>query len=137
MILRPRGYTRLFSSYRGPLSVIVQGMLVALVGLALFVFNLNDSAPYQKLTGHVAQGYEETDSYGQYSSSWVQLDSSKNLFNFDKDGFQPAVSQPFIRGQKITIYYTTDTPPQVAAIQFYNQFGDPTIKDVTAAYKQN
>jgi len=60
MVIRPGGYTRLFSSYRGPLSVFVQGMLGAFIGLALLIFNLNDSAPYQKLTGHVAQGYDET-----------------------------------------------------------------------------
>lgn len=137
MVFRPRGYTRLFSRYRGPLSVLVQGMLVVIIGLALVLFNLNDNVSYQKITGHVVNAYEETDSFGQYSSSWVQLDSSKDLFNFDKDGLHPAASQPFIRGQEITIYYTNDTPPQVAAIQFYNQFGDPTTKDVSDPYQQN
>ncbi|MGB8346410.1 MAG: hypothetical protein WCD86_16110 [Ktedonobacteraceae bacterium] len=136
MVIRPGGYTRLFSSYRGPLSVIVQGMLVAFIGLALLVFNLNDSAPYQKLTGHVAQGYDETLD-GMYDSSWIQLDSSSNLFNYVDSDFQPSLTQPFFKGQKIVIYYTLDTPPRVVAIQTYDQFGDPGAKYATSEYAQN
>jgi hypothetical protein len=136
MVFRPSGYTRLFRGYRGPLSVLVQGILIAFIGLALLLFNLNDSAPYQTLTGQVVQGYEETD-FGQYSSSWVQLDSSKNLYNYVETDFQPSLSQPFFKDEQITIYYIPGTPPQIVAIQTFDQFGNPSTKYTTSGYTQN
>lgn len=130
-------YRRLFSGYRGPLSVIVQGMLLAFIGLFLFVFNLHDYASYQQLTGHIIKAYVETNALdGSYSSSWVQLDSSNNLFNFNKTDFQPQVTE-FFKGQKLDLYYMPDAPPQVVAIQSYDQFGNQTTKFVTSVYQQN
>lgn len=136
MVLSPRGYSRLFRGYRGPLSVLVQGLFVLCIGLALLVFNLNDSAQYQTLTGHIVQGYDETLD-GYYSSSWVQLDSSKNLYNYVETDFQPSLSQPFYKQQKITIYYIPGTPPQVIAIQTFDQFGSQSTKYTTSGYRQN
>jgi hypothetical protein len=136
MVIRPRGYTRLFRGYRGPLSVLVQGMLVAFIGLALLLFNLNDSAPYQTLTGHVVQGYDETLD-GYYSSSWVQLDSNSNLYNYVETDFQPSLNQPFFKDEKITIYYIPGTPPQIVAIQTFDQFGVQSTKYTTSGYTQS
>lgn len=129
-------YRRLFSGYRGPLSVMVQGMLIAFIGLALVVFNLHDYAPYQKLSGHIIKAYEETNTLdGSYSSSWVQLDSSNNLYNFNKNDFQPPVAG-FFKGEQLDLYYIQQTPPLVVAIQSYDQFGSLATKYEAQMYRQ-
>jgi hypothetical protein len=138
----PSSYAGHSSSSSSPLLLILEGMLVAFIGLFLLVYNLNDTAPYLKISGHVKNEYEHliNDGLGnmQYDSNWLQIDSNSNLFVFSKNDFQPIVAdKSFFKGQKIDIYTTNDTPKKVAAIQLYDQFGVPSIKYVTATYKQN
>jgi uncharacterized membrane protein YiaA len=145
VVSRRRGsryYTGQISGSHIPWSQIVAGLVVAIIGLFLMVYNLNDTAPYLKISGHVTNEYEHlvNDGFGnmQYDSNWLKIDNNSNIFVFDKNDFQPVVSDhSFFRGQKIDIYVTHDTPPSVAAIQLYDPFGVPSIKYVIAPYKQN
>jgi hypothetical protein len=125
-----------------PWSQILLGLIVAIIGLFLMVYNWNDTAPYLKISGHVTNEYEHliNDGLGnmEYDSNWLKIDSDKNIYVFDKRIFQPVVSdKSFFKGQKIDLYVTDDDPPNVAAIQLYDQFGVPSIKYVTPPYKQN
>ncbi len=140
---------RMSSSYadqirgsRSQWQLILYGIVVAIIGLFLLVYNLNDTAPYLKISGHVTNEYEHllNDGLGnmQYDANWLQIDSSKDLFVFDKNDFTPVVAdKSFFKGQKIDIYATNDTPKQIAAIQLYDQFGIASTRYVTAEYEQN
>jgi hypothetical protein len=140
--MRVRGVSRLYSNYlakfRGPFSVLLQGMLIALIGVILLVVNFADSyGQIKTMSGHLVQDYIRTDN-GEYNASLIQIDTGNQIFIFDGTAMQPEWSDdaPPI-GQKLEVYYEDDVMPyKVLAIQLYDSSGNPSILFATPGFKK-
>lgn len=140
--MRVRGVSRLYSGYmtkfRGPFSVLLQGMLIAFIGLILLVVNFaNSYGQIKTMSGHLVQDYIRTDN-GEYNASLIQIDTGNQIFIFDGTAMRPEWSDyaPPI-GQKLEVYYEDDVMPyKVLAIQLYDTSGNPSILFATSGFKQ-
>lgn len=124
-----RLYSGFFRGFRGPFSVLLQGMLIALIGLVLLVANFNNAyGQTKKMSGHLVQDYVRTYN-GDYNASLIQIDTGSQIFIFDKTTLQPAWSDDTAPiGAKVDVYYEDDIMPyKVLAIHVYATSTNPAI----------
>lgn len=133
-------YARRMSGVRGPVGILLQGALIAFVGLLVTIFNLNNSVPIQKTSGAIQSDYVHSQGIPGnyvYHASWLQISTSNDLYIFNKNDFHPTWNDHVIQGQKVDIYYTGQSPKTVLAIQLYDEGGNPSTRYTTTAYDQN
>ncbi len=131
-------YARRMAGVRGPVGILLQGALIAFVGLLVTIFNLNNSVPIEKTSGAIQSDYvhSHADTPGNYvyNASWLQISTSIDLFIFNKNDFHPTWNDHVIRGQKVDIYYAGQSPKTILAIQLYDDGGNPSTRYTTTAY---
>ena len=134
-------YARRMAGVRGPVGILLQGALIAFVGLLVTIFNLNNSVPIEKTSGAIQSDYvhSHADTPGNYvyNASWLQISTSIDLFIFNKNDFHPTWNDHVIRGQKVDIYYAGQSPKTILAIQLYDDGGNPSTRYTTTAYDKN
>lgn len=116
--------------------------LIALGGVVIyFNVNSNNAAADQihKITGHITNEYESRLN-NQYNGTWINIDSSKDIYIFNKNAFTPPWDENVTQRQRVDIYYKDGRPFKIVAIQLYDVFGNPlqkfTTADFTAGQKQ-
>ena len=121
-------YAKFFKDIRGPRAIVLQGMVIAVIGLILTVANLNNTVNYQKNTGLVdtvvADGY-------------LKLQGSDTLYAYVPGDFHPTWDGTFIADQKVDVIYEGGDPNVVEALKFYDSSNVLTQKLTTATYDQN
>ena len=135
MGIRFSAFANLFKGIRGPIALILQGMVVALIGLALILGSLNNTASYLKASGHLETVYTNQNDPSQ--GSYLKLVGSQELYSAILADFHPAWDGQFFKNQRVDIYYEDREPKVVVAMQLYDQFGEPAQKLTTTTYDQN
>ena len=118
----------------GPVARILQGLFILAVGVVIMAVNLSTiSSPFQKVTGHIT----ETDEHlvnGAYDASYLQIDTSSDIFIFDRNAFHPVWNDQVYKRQRVDVYYQDGTPKKVVALELYDLFGGPSTRFTTAEY---
>jgi len=135
MGIRISAFANLFKGIRGPIALILQGMVVALIGLILILGSLNNTASYLKASGHLETVYTNQNDPNQ--GSYLKLVGSQELYSAVLADFHPAWDGQFFKNQRVDIYYEDREPKVVVAMQLYDQFGEPAQKLTTTTYDQN
>ena len=135
-------YFRYNTELRGPIGVLSTSIAITLVGLALFLANLNTTGQIHKITGSIEHDYahfhEDYPGAGYvYDQTWLQISGNVGLFIFDKNDFHPVWDDHVFIGQKIDIYYGDETPKKVFALQLYDEHGNPSTRFTTSTFDEN
>jgi hypothetical protein len=135
-------YFRYNTELRGPIGVLITSIAIALVGLAMFLANLNTTGQIHKIAGTIEQDYihshEDYSGAGYvYDQTWLQISGNEGFFIFNKNDFHPVWDDHVFIGQKIDIYYGDETPKKVFAIQLYDENGNPSTRFTTIAFDKN
>ncbi|HEU5230818.1 MAG TPA: hypothetical protein VFU49_23550 [Ktedonobacteraceae bacterium] len=130
--------TRLYTSKDRLIITLLQALFFIAIGSALIYFNvlnINDPATDQvhKITGHITKEYTYTVN-NQYSGTFINIDSSKDIYIFDKNTFTPAWDEHVTSRQRVDIYYKDGRPLRIIAIQLYDTFGNPVQQFTTPAF---
>ena len=126
---------RIRSDFRqsSPITRILQGLFIAAIGVVIIVVNLNTTVQFQKVSGHITE-IDESTANGVYKASNLSIDSSDDIFIFNKDNFTPTWSDNVYKRQRVDVYYQDGTPKKVVAIVLYDPFGTSSSKFTTSDY---
>lgn len=135
-------YFRYNTELRGPMGVLITSIAIALVGLAMFLANLNNTSQIHKITGTIQQDYvhfhEDYSGVGYvYDQTWLQISGNEGFFIFNENDFHPVWNDHVFIRQKIDIYYGDETPKKVFALQLYDENGNPSTRFTTSAFDKN
>ena len=130
-----RSRERIRSDFRqsSPIVRILQGLFIAAIGVVIIVVNLNTTAQFQKVSGHITE-IDDSTANGVYKASNLSIDSSDDIFIFNKNNFTPAWSDRVYKQQQVDIYYQDGTPKKVVAIVLYDPFGTSSSEFTTPDY---
>jgi len=117
---------------------LLQALFFIAIGVVLVYFNVNsindtEANQIHKITGHITQEYRYTVN-GQYSGTFINIDSSKDIYIFDKNTLTPSWNENVTQRQRVDIYYKDGKPLRIVAIQLYDTFGNPLQKFTTPAF---
>lgn len=134
---------RLYTKKDRLIITLLQALFFLALGAVLIYFNVNsyNAAVNQihKTTGHITNEFESTINH-QYNGTWINIDSSKDIYIFNKNTFTPPWDERVTRRQRVDIYYKDGRPLKIVAIQLYDIFGNPlqkfTTPDFTAGQNQ-
>jgi hypothetical protein len=135
MGIRFSAFANLFKGIRGPIALILQGMVIVLVGLIMILGSLNNTASYLKASGHLETAY--INQYDANQGAYLKLAGSQELYSATLADLHPAWDGQFFKNQRVDIYYEDRQPKVVVAMQLYDQFGEPALKLTTTTYDQN
>src|SRR5690242_9378820 len=100
-------------STRGPVSLVLEGALLILIGVVIAVLNANNTGHIQKVSGRI----DSVDNTG----STLTLAGQQDLYNY----VQSDLNTSWVpnEGDQVTLYYEDTTPKLIVAVQEYDQSG--------------
>lgn len=114
-------------STRGPVSLVLEGALLILIGVVIAVLNANNTGHIQKVSGRI----DSVDNTG----STLTLAGQQDLYNYVQSDFN--TSWVPNAGDQVVLHYEDTTPKLIVAIQEYDQSGHLIAQAETASYQQN
>ena len=114
---------RYFKSFMHVLSGIF------IIGIGIFLLVVNSGSPYKEISGHVLLNTPANSQNGPSKISYVRISTDSNdLFILDANALHPTWNGQFLKNERVDVYYSSDMPNRIGALQLYDLSGRPTTK---------